>query len=377
MRAVDSVLVVTALPDERPSTVTLGVIVDELERRPDVRVEVWFLRTFPEQDPWPGSRDVDSLRRWPVATWLERLVSRRAADLLRGLRLRLWFLRARPDLIVLDDGLGERLLTPRLRQGPHRPAIASRLNAEPPLHLSWEADPIVHPDLVLRAPNADEPEVRPEVRREAAHAADVLPAAHVRRYPESLRYRSDREGAAARHRLDLPTGELLVVGWGDDGWIDGPDLFVRALWALEHRHGVRANGVWLGLGSDRHEVERLHAEARRCGVGDRFFQRDDDSLAARLCADAAFLPYRDPGDPFDLMAALLGGLGVVTFAAAGVVDPIVIEVAPLDIEAAAAALVPLLAGDRDAVAAEARRRRRLDVVGDWVDELLDRSRRLR
>ena len=362
-----SVLFILSSPDQRRSTENLALIVRELRERPGVDVRIWYLRVYPEHTPWAGARSLDQLRTWWLAFLVERVVSTRLADALRGLRLRWWFLMARPDVVVLDDGLGERVLTPAMRHGRRRPVLVSRANPMPPPDAMLEPDPVLVPDLRLCLA---EPSVT------VADTARTMPSTYVVDYPPTPLQFSAARADHVRRQLGVPTGRPLMVGWGDDVWLDGPDLFVRALWVLEHRYGVRADGLWLGLPSDGPDVDRLRAEAELCGVGERFHLRGDDIEVARFCGEAAFLPYRDGGDALDLTILLLAGVGVVTFDADGVRDPMVAEVGPLDVDAAAAALAPLLAGDRDAVAWETRRRR-LDVLGLWVDEFLRQTGELR
>ena len=164
--------------------------------------------------------------------------------------------------------------------------------------------------------------------------------------------------------------------WGGAATVGstGPDLFVRVLWALEHRHGVMAQGLWLGLGADPHEVARLRAEATRCGVGDRLQLRSADTEAARYCGDVVYLPYRSESDPDELLSAVASGLIVVTFPTCSVSDPGISIVDHLDVDASAGELVKGLGSDRALLAAEAEER---FGVGPWVRRLLDTVRELR
>lgn len=349
-----SILVVTASPDERASTATLRVVVDELRRRADVDVAVWFLRSTPAEEVWPGSIVVDSLRDWWPARLLGGAGIPRVPAALRGLRLRSWNRRVAPDAVLLDDGLGERVLVGT----PGHPVLIARPNAELPEHADWEPAPVAAPAIVLVPPGGSPP---------VAPGARAIPSPHVRDYTEARVNSDPLQRARSRELLGIEWSGPLVVGWGDDGWIDGPDLFVRALWALEARHGHEVGGLWLGLGADPHEVDRLRAEAERCGVGDRCWFRSADTLAARCCGDAAFLPYRGPGDPTELLEAVAAGLVVVTFPGALVEDPAIEVVDHLDVDAAAAALHAALVTDRAAFVESARDR--LD-VGPWVDRLL-------
>lgn len=347
-------LIVTAAPDERDSTQTLRVILAELDRRSDVEVGVWLLRATPQQTVWPGALVVDSLRDWAPARLVERLAVPRVPAALRGARLRYWNRRARPDFVLLDDGLGERVLVGT----PGDPVIVRRVNEIPPVHADWEAAPHREPDVVAVPPGLD---------ADVPEGATLLAAPHVRDYSASRRHGAADQRRRVRTALGVGVDAPLVTGWGSDGWIDGPELFVRTLWSLEHFHGVAADGLWLGLGADPHEVDRLAAEAERCGVGGRIHFRSADTLAARCCGDAVLLPYRSAGEATDVLAAVAAGLVVVTFPSVPVVDPQVAVVADLDVDEAATALVVALESDRATLTAQATDR--LD-VGPWVDRLL-------
>ena len=356
-----AVLVITAAPDHRPSTDTLRVVLDELRRRPEVDLTVWLLRVTPEEETWPGAVIVDSLREWAPAAVLESVGVPRVPAAMRGLRRRAWNRAAHPDVVILDDRFGERVLVGT----PGKPVIVWRVNETLPVHADWEPEPIASPSIVLALPGA-------EVR--VPTGAVRIDSPHVRDYSRQRALGELAQRRRTREVLGLPADGPLVVGWGDDGWIDGPELFVRMLWSVEQRHGVAAHGLWLGLGADPHEVARLQAEAERCGVGDRLHMRSADTEAARFCGDVVFLPYRSPGEPTEILSAVSSGLAVVTFPTCPVTDPAVRVVDHLDVDAAAAQIVEALGGDRAELAASAEQR--LD-VGPWTSRLLEAARRHR
>lgn len=345
------VLVVTAEPDERTSTETLRAMAQALDDRPDTEVTVWFLRHGEVAPWWPGATIVDDLRTWLPSVLAARLGSERLAGVVRGARLRRWWGAVDPSIVVLDDGLGTRVL-PR---GQRAAVIARRVNDELPRGATLEPAPLDTADIVLAASGAPSPA-----------EAFLLTPALIEVAPIAV------EAPIASHRVrehlgiadDLP----LVIGWGIDGWLDGSDLFVRALWHLEHRHGIRAAGAWIGMWDDPGEWRQLQAEAVRCGLEDRFFRLTDGERSDRWAGDVVLLPYRSPATQATLLEVIAAGIVTVTFEPAVLDDPAVQVVAPLDLEAVADALAAALGGDRDRAATAARQR--IDATR-WAENLLD------
>lgn len=337
-------LVLTGSPVQREGSENLVMLVDALDSRTDCRATLWYLRAARHQRRVPGSRVVDDLRTWAPARALDAAGLVKPASWLRGRRLRRWLREVDPSVVVLDDGMGARVLDPL----PQRPGIVVRRNADLPEHPHLEPPPTTDADLVV-VPASDPSEPPP-----GAQVSVEYPF----RFSHGKRFADDSTRREARQALDLPLDEPLVVGWGDDGWLDGPDLFIRVLWALGDRHGQEVHGAWLGLAADPDEAARLGREAERCGVADRFHHRTDDGIAGRLCGDAVLLPYRSAARSDDVLDAAFSGAVVVTFDAAEVDDPDVRSVRDLDVDAAAAALVAGLAEPRPD--RTVRRRRRFD-----------------
>ena len=334
MSAPTSILIISGAPDDRHSTAMLRRLADAMVARPDVHVRVWFLRCAWYQEMWPDTVLVDGLRTWWPAAVSSRLGFDRVAGALRGLRLRSWLWRAQPDLVVLDDGLGERVLN----HIPGRPVIVHRHNREETPEAQLEESLSRTPDAVLSRPDMP-PDPRDGVRTIVEYDTrdDWSEARHIGR---------DEVRGSARSALGLPADVPLITGWGVSGWIDGPELFVRELWVMEHRHGVAAHGAWFGSDRDPHEVDRLRAEADRCGVGDRFHHLVSDRPADRLCGDLVFLPYRDEADAEELLVAICSGQAVVTFPVTHLEQDAVHVVDHLDLEAAGEKLARLLQEDR-------------------------------
>ena len=337
-------LFLTATPDDRLSTSNLALLVDEIDHRPLSTATLWYLRTANHLETRPGAKVVDSLRTWSPAASLDRMGLGTLAGWLRGARLRSWLKRVHPDVVVLDDGLGRRVIE-SVRPAPR---LVIRLNEQPPDDLDKEDPPATVADLVIAPASSAPPSPGGSLTLEEPVAAQRSRAA--------ARFASAPTLVEERRRLRLPENSALVVGWGDDGWLDGPELFVRTLWALEQRHHVVAHGAWFGLTADPHEVERFHREAERCGVGDRFHQRDADTIHGRMCGDVAFLPYRSTANIDDVLEVTCSGSLVVAFAAAGIDDPLVRTVPDLDVEHAAAEIAEGLDCDRRQFSAAARAR---------------------
>jgi glycosyltransferase involved in cell wall biosynthesis len=234
-----------------------------------------------------------------------------------------------------------------------------RLNQVPPMDRHMEPDAVDEPvDLLFVHPGSTTPEPRARIRR------SVGP--YLGHRPEVIGLGDDEVRRRTRREFGLPDAPL-IVGWGADGWLDGPDVFIRVLWALRRR-GTDAHGVWFGLGADGNELDRLTSEAARCGVAEHMHFRPDITLAARLCGDAVLNCDRSPGrSPEEIVEALVSGSAVVAFPMIDVADEGIEFVPMLDVDAAAAALERVLSSS--GVAERATRREearvRLDVCGSF------------
>lgn len=350
-------MIVTNSNDDRSSTAALREIAAALDRDPDVQLSVFLLRRRGAgNDTWPSERVVDDLRRWWPAVVADRILSPTVAGRLRGMRLRWWLHRADPDVVILDDGLGHRVIE-HLRR---RPVVVNRCNIDPPPGALDDTVPYDDPDLVIAPAGALVDRSTPVVREHRFWRSGA-----------AARLADDRIRRDLRRRLGVAEDAVLVTGWGADGWLDGPDLFVRALWALEHRHEVAASGLWFGSQIPA-EVRQLRSEADRCGIGDRFdvrpYDGDGEAPLDALCGDVVLLPTREALLVDHVMPASISGLRTVTFEVARIDDERVILVPDLDIEAAATALLAALDGDR-----VARSRALLDEVDvtTWSRHLID------
>lgn len=353
-----SILLVSAAPDQRNSTAELADLVTELRRRRGVSVATWFLREG-DGTPWAGARTVDDLRTATVPATIEKVGLGPVAGIIRGRILRRWWADVDPDVVILDDGLGERLL-PDARDGL---VVVHRINEQPSPEGGLEAAPTTSADLMLLPEGLARP-TGPEPRRtiHTTPRSDFEPA----------RPFVDPEARAiVRRRLGLPAEGLLVVGWGDHPWFNGPDVFVRIVWHLRERHGVDAHGLWAGDDAEGGVAEVVLDEAQRCGLEAHITHRPQSTVDVRLCGDVAVLPYRVEGELKTVHEAAVTGCDVVTFPVWRHADPMLRIVDHLDLEAAAAAVLEGAALDR---AERARFATATLDLTPFVDELLDAVR---
>jgi hypothetical protein len=349
-----SILVVTSAPDLRDSTGELAALVTELRRRPGVTVSVWFLRNG-DGSQWHDSRVVDDLRTRPVPAAIDKLRLAPLAGVVRGRVLRSWWAEVDPDVVLLDDALGERLLP----EDHSSLVVVHRMNTVPPGDASLETPAVVAADIQL-VPLAGELPDGPRARAvlRTTPRTDLEPA---RPFVDS------DSRAIVRGRLGLPADGLLVVGWGEHAWFDGPDMFVRTIWNLRERHGVDAHGLWVGGDGDGEVAALIDDEVSRCGISGHLTHVPRSTLDARLCGDVVLLPYRDEGEIEWVREAAITGCEIVTFPVWHTAVPGLRAVDHLDLEAASEAILAAAGGDRTARAEAASSA--LDVA-TFVDDLL-------
>lgn len=348
---------VAAEPDERPTTDELRLLCEALDERPDVSVHVWFLRDY-HRRRWPGTRNVDALRTWWASRLLEAVRLGIGASWLRGRRLRRWFADIDPDAVLLDDGVGARLLP----SAPRPPLVIERRNPVAGLTYGFVEPTVERPDIVVSY-------LAPPAARDGVESPAWFQVSPFLDDWHDLVELGRRAHLDGRERLGLPPDVPLVVGWGDAGWVDGSDIFVRTLWYLQDRHGIAAHGLWLGPLDDAVEVQRLTSEAERCGVADRLHLRDDTEPESRWCGDVAFLPSRVPVDALTLATAAACDQAIVTFGPAVVEAPWIRVADYLDLPGAAAHLATSLRDDREPWSTEVDRRRLIDRLVGTVDSL--------
>lgn len=357
-----SVLIITNSDDRRHSTRVLRRIASALEEVGSPRVSVFMLRPSPDSMSWPNHRVVDTLRTWPPAAIVERVVSPGLAGRMRGLRLRWWLRQAHPDLVILDDGLGFRVI----EHLADSVVVVNRINEQAPPDAFDDVAAFDRPDLVIAPTDL-----------EVTTSVPVIREHRFKTFRDAARFADPAVRAATRGRLGLPEDVTLITGWGGDGWLDGPDLFIRLLWSLQDRYGIAVHGAWFGTDHPA-EVRRLTEEATRCGVAERYsilpYDGRGEMPEGALCADAIALPTRASLLADHLVPATVSGLTTVTFRAAEVEDDHVWCVDDLDIDAMAAALIRSLDQDRSAQSHEMMLQ--ID-IGAWSRHLLELAADLR
>lgn len=350
------VLAVLLEPGPQPGLDQWRTLIDAAAQHPDAAVRCWFLRDR-RNERWADAGNVDDLRTWAPNRALGSVGLGIVASWLRGRRLRARFAEVDPDVIVLDAGWGERILG----AAGDRPVIAVR---DDPWPVDADPDEARHPEAgaIVLAEHPDGASGDPtEGRRPIVHWSPYL--TEVGSWQAGLVEERHRQRAAIGVAPDAP----VVVGWGEDGWVDGSDLFVRTLWYLSDRHGIDATGVWIAPMSDATEVERLRSEAERCGLADRLVLVEPGAGVDLRCGDVVHLPRRVPLE-WEIPATCAAcDLTLVTCAEAPFPARWIRSVALLDLPGAAAALHRALEEGRPSWAPEVDPVGVLDRLGRAVD----------
>lgn len=351
---------VSGAPGDDPASLELRDLVDELDRRPGVEAVSWFLgssRTVPARD---DERIVDELRTdWRMAR-VDRLLGASVGARVRGARLRWWVRSVRPDVVVLDDGLGAHLFGD-LSQHRVVVRLTSRLEVDPVGGSVFAGRPAA-----VLAESVDDPRL--------VDGVPVVPFVHRRDRTTARAMCRFDERATARAAAGLPSSERLVVGWSSDPWNESGDLFVRTLWHA-HRSGHRWHGCWLAdpLGAS---VDHVLDEARRCGVLDHLDVRQDTHDELECVADLVWLPARHGVDTERVRNVLCAGVPVATFEGVhvGIESPDIQRVPDLDLPVLAATVDSVDDDGRHARAARADAEFGVAAVADTLLAVLDGAR---
>lgn len=264
-----SLLVVSAAPDRRTSSTALRNLVLALDERADVQVSIWYLRDG-DGERADGARIVDELRQWAPSKALERVGLGRLAGVLRGRRLRSWYRDVDPDAVLLDDGIGLRVV-PR----GANPKVVVRENDQPP------ADSAMEPILVA----VDQADIVIAARpRRGDRGNTVVVAGDLTNHLDS-----DRRSkvAATRSALRLNEG-ALVAGWAGQDEHRDLERFMRVIRELDA--GQPVAGVWFARVEPASTAGFIRL-ADSHGLGDRVSLRSDSfRWSAASAADAVLLP---------------------------------------------------------------------------------------
>lgn len=256
MGDVGSVLVLSDSPDLRTSTAELRWLVEDLRDR-GVAVTTWFLRDGPDGGRWPDARIIDDLRMWAPAAWLDRVGLGSAAAHLRGLRLRSWWARTRPDAVIHDDGLGGHVVT--ADRGVVR-VLRRNLEAPAPMVVGERA--LDDADLIVLEPGRSASAARPR----------ELVAPPPRDLAEQLAGITTDRLADLRVVYQLPTSVPIVAVRG----LDPAEIATQTVLAAVAQlvaDGEDVHLLWFVDRLDRGAVSDLVERAAAAGLRDRIHIR--------------------------------------------------------------------------------------------------------
>ncbi len=261
-----SVLLITASPDLRRSTRDLELAAEALRSRTDVRIGLWYLR-HGDRSPAQHSWTVDDLRTWGPAATLDRIGARLPAGWLRGRRLRRHLRALDPDVVVLDDGLGARVL-----DSSTHPLILTRRNAVGPAPESLE--PVTSSqDAVLDS----------DPWRQRLEGPRVLEFG-------TLRDDTGCTGAEAmlvgRRALGLPQDACVVAALAPES---DPGLLIEILQDCAKAGRDTVHGLWLDPRGSPADCRAVRERASRGGVSATFHLRQVDLADSWPAADLVLL----------------------------------------------------------------------------------------
>lgn len=308
------VLVVTAAPDRRDSTASLRELTRELAAVAATTVEVWFLRDGSNEGGgpvvespegrWGGRvRVVDALRTWAPVRLLRRVGLHGPADHLAGLRLRIWQRRFRPDVVVLDDALGGRVLEPG-----RAPSVIVRCTSAPPADADDEARWTGRVDAFLVAPDARRPPDAAPARAARPTLFEPIRRSLPTEPPKS-------ELLAARTLYGLPDEGPLIV-WVADAPMTAPTPSPDALETLGVLAGLDVvpaglpHTVLVDAAWSRERLAALQAGARSLALAGRVHARPAAAVPLLFAADVVVGARSAVDLPLEL-ALLRSGIGVV------------------------------------------------------------------
>lgn len=343
-----TLLVVSAAPDCRASTKRLKQLVDRWSGRHDMSVRTWFLRSGPLRFQWPDALVVDDLRTWAPVHLSGSIGLRALSHVLSGRRLRWWLAAEAPDVVLLDDGLGSRVLCGMDVE------VAVRFNEVSPVDVGREVE-------WHGATSARLVSVGSAVSRSSDGVPTILESTSS---PAVL-----GDPVPYRRVLMLDPGAVLV---SVDGWLDAAAARAAAVFAtrLAELMRRRVDLVWF---RDAVGHEDLAARLPPVGSGVRFLQRPAGQRPWHLLAEVALVLDCTMHDE-DVVERVRSGQVVVGPRPARVLDPGVIRGSVEDAEVSAA-VAGLLVRGRDELCTEATDRWSIHAVADrFADSISAQAR---
>jgi glycosyltransferase involved in cell wall biosynthesis len=288
-------------------------------------------------------RTMDELDQWRPARAFEVLRVRRAAQVLKGARLRWWLRRRRSVDVIYVNGLEAARIVGYLPRS-HPPVVVH-------VHglAEVESSPLSDVD---RAAVLDRARAFVAASDEVAAALVALGVA-----PDRIHRHDHFVGGAdqlpasierpTRAQLGLGDGELVVGGIGTADWWAAADQFVLVAWALRTRRpDLPLRFVWIAGDDDPKVLWPLRHDLANAGVDDITVvtegRRPLDYLAVM---DALVLSTRVESQELVALEAAAGGVVVVAtdnVARHTAVDDLAVVVPYLDLDALVGAILAVM-----------------------------------
>jgi glycosyltransferase involved in cell wall biosynthesis len=212
-------------------------------------------------------RSMDELDRWRPARVFEVLRVRRAAQVLKGARLRWWLLRRRHADVLYVNGLESARIAGYLRPG-HHPRMVVHVHDLGEL-ASARLTPVDREQIRSRTDTfiAASDEVA-----DALRTGWAVPAERIRRHDHFLTGAGLLPASTrkpGRSDLGLGPDDLVVGGIGTADWWAAADQFVLLAWALRRRRpDLPLRFLWIAGDDDERLLWPLRHDLANAGVDD-------------------------------------------------------------------------------------------------------------
>jgi glycosyltransferase involved in cell wall biosynthesis len=212
-------------------------------------------------------RVLDDLNAWRPARVFEVLRFRRAAQALKGARLRWWLLQRRSADLVYVNSLDAARILGYLPRWPGRVVVHVHSRADVEDSVLTEADRAViraHTDLFVAA--SDEVATLLRVDWDVPASQVVVHEYFVAGEDGPL----TSPDPPTRDELGLAPDDLVVGATGSPDWWAEPEQFVLVAWSLlDRRPDLPWRFLWLADDLDEHTLWPLRHDLRNAGVDDR------------------------------------------------------------------------------------------------------------